>query len=59
MAKRIYLLEWKTLKVWESFVVKSEETGAEKSEPGTVVKTDKKEFTWLAVRMFWYFHRYS
>ena len=32
----------KTLKVWESFVVKSEETGAEKSEPGTVVKTDKK-----------------
>ena len=34
----------KTLKVWESFVVKSEEAGAEKSEPGTVVKTDKKEF---------------
>ena len=32
----------KTLKVWESFVVKSEEAGAEKSEPGTVVKTDKK-----------------
>ena len=32
----------KTLKVWESFVVKSEETGAEKPEPGTVVKTDKK-----------------
>ena len=32
----------KTLKVWESFVVKSEEAGTEKSEPGTVVKTDKK-----------------
>lgn len=32
----------KTLKVWESFVVKSEEAGAEKTEPGTVVKTDKK-----------------
>ena len=32
----------KTLKVWESFVVKSEEAGAEKPEPGTVVKTDKK-----------------
>ena len=29
------------MKVWESFVV-SEEAGAEKSEPGTVVKTDKK-----------------
>ena len=48
----------KTLKVWESFVVKSEEAGTEKPEPGTVVKTDKK-FTWLAVRMFWYFLRYS
>ena len=45
----------KTLKVWESFVVKSEETGAEKSEPGTVVKTDKKGI----YVMFWYFHRYS
>ena len=32
----------KTLKVWESFVVKSEEAGTEKPEPGTVVKTDKK-----------------
>ena len=32
----------KTLKVWESSVVKSEEAGTEKPEPGTVVKTDKK-----------------
>ena len=32
----------KTLKVWESFVVNSEEAGTEKPEPGTVVKTDKK-----------------
>ena len=32
----------KTLKVWESFVVKSEEAGTEKPELGTVVKTDKK-----------------
>lgn len=32
----------KTLKVWESLVVKSEEAGTEKPEPGTVVKTDKK-----------------
>ena len=32
----------KTLKVWESFVVKSEEAGTEKPESGTVVKTDKK-----------------
>ena len=30
------------MKVWESFVVKSEEAGTEKPEPGTVVKTDKK-----------------
>ena len=32
----------KTLKVWESFVEKETESGVEKSEPGTVVKTDKK-----------------
>ena len=32
----------KTLKVWESSVVKSEELDAQSAEPGTVVKTDKK-----------------
>ena len=32
----------KTLKVWESFVVKREELDAQSAEPGTVVKTDKK-----------------
>ncbi|MGO4944834.1 methionyl-tRNA formyltransferase [Blautia sp. Sow4_E7] len=32
----------KTLKVWESFVVKSEELDVQSAEPGTVVKTDKK-----------------
>ena len=32
----------KTLKVWESFVVKREELDTQSAEPGTVVKTDKK-----------------
>ena len=32
----------KTLKVWESSVVKREELDAQSAEPGTVVKTDKK-----------------
>ena len=32
----------KTLKVWESFVVKREELYTQSAEPGTVVKTDKK-----------------
>ena len=32
----------KTLNVWESSVVKSEELDAQSAEPGTVVKTDKK-----------------
>ena len=40
------------MKVWESFVVKSEEAGAEKSEPGNGSKkqTKKGNFTWLAVK---------
>ena len=32
----------KSLKVWESFVVKSTEPDVQMAEPGTVVKTDKK-----------------
>lgn len=32
----------KSLKVWESFVVKSTELDVQMAEPGTVVKTDKK-----------------
>lgn len=42
MAKCIYFLEWKNFEGMGKLCSKSEEAGAEKSEPGTVVKTDKK-----------------